>query len=178
MRCNYFVYITRGFLSRMICLSLGFVKVLLLGHAWSSGGRWLHVTLSLPGPCRVMGTALWLSCASAGPSLAQTEPLSLSFVPAISGWQSQGRAGQAWVFVPRVGSIHGCAHCQPCPWSTPPEPGQARGLCYPDQCLQPPSSSPAHPSLSPTPQSARAKHQLPLQHSWALKAWTRLQRKE
>lgn len=99
------MYINRGFLSRMFCLSLGFVKVLLLGCAWSSGGRWLRVPLSLPGPCRVMGTALWLSCASAGPSLAQTEPLSLSFLPAISGWQSQGRTGQGWLFVPRAGCL-------------------------------------------------------------------------
>lgn len=72
---------------------------------------------------------------------------------------------QGWLFVPKAGSIHGCARCQPCPskgwtgWRIPPEPGQTRGLCYPHQSLQPPSSSPAHPSLSPIPQSARAKHQ-------------------
>lgn len=84
------------------------------------------------GPAGLMGTALWLRCASAG-----TQPgvsglngaLGPSFIPATLGCKSKGRVEQGWVFVPRAGGIHGCAPCQPCPskggrgWSIPPGQG-------------------------------------------------------
>lgn len=59
-------------------------------------------------PAEVMGTALWLSCASAGASLgslAQTEPLPLSFIPAILGGRTKGGQGRAGCLSPELGAF-------------------------------------------------------------------------
>lgn len=100
MSCDCFFYINRGFLSGVFCLSLGFVTVLLLGRAWSSGGRWLRVTLSLPGPCRGDGhSAVAQLCLCRGPSLGSLAQILPSVLHPSDPGVAEGGAGL--VFVPR-----------------------------------------------------------------------------
>lgn len=139
LSCINFFYINGGFLCRMLCLSASFVTVLLLGRAWSSGGRWLRVTLSLPGPCRADGhSTVAQLCLCRGPAWALWPKLSPCWLPALSlkGWERLEHP-----------------------------PGARTDSCYSEQCLQPPPAAltllPVCPSQSVPEQSPSCSCSIP-----------------